>query len=140
MFTQCYSATHGQPVVQTSNRPGVKLRFGGAAVAVAMLASSAFLPATVSAQQSASNHAGHRVAVVDIGYIAADYFRKHPGRFISAHLADYSTKLEKQVPIGEGIVDWDDFFEASPTGGVKNYFVEMDPETFEDSAKFLLKV
>ena len=81
-----------------------------------------------------------QVAVVDIGYIAADYFRKHPGRFISTHLADYSTELEKQVPVGQGIVDWDDFFEAAPTGGVKNYFVEMDPATFEDSARFLLKV
>lgn len=80
-----------------------------------------------------------QVAVVDKGFIAADYFRKYPGRFISAHLADYSTELEKQVPVGQGIVDWDDFFEASLTSGVKNHFVEMDPETFEDSAKFLLK-
>ena len=80
-----------------------------------------------------------QVAVVDIGYMAADYFRKHPGRFISAHLADYSNELGKQVPVGQGIVDWKDFFEAAPAGGVKNYFVEMDPETFEDSAKFLLK-
>ena len=46
-----------------------------------------------------------QVAVVDIGYIAADYFRKHPGRFISAHLADYSKELEKQVPVGQGMVD-----------------------------------
>jgi sugar phosphate isomerase/epimerase len=77
--------------------------------------------------------------VVDIGYIAADYFRKHPGRFISAHLADYSEELEKQVPVGQGMVDWDEFFEASKTGGVKNYFVEMDPATFEESARFLLE-
>jgi sugar phosphate isomerase/epimerase len=80
-----------------------------------------------------------QVAVVDIGYIAADYFRKYPGRFISAHLADYSKELEKQVPVGKGIVDWDEFFEASETGGVKNYFVEMDPATFKESAQFLLE-
>jgi sugar phosphate isomerase/epimerase len=79
-----------------------------------------------------------QVAVVDIGYIAAEYFRKYPGRFISAHLADYSREEEKQVPVGQGIVDWDEFFEASKTGGVKNYFVEMDPATFEESAQFLL--
>ncbi|MCK5067594.1 MAG: hypothetical protein KAR16_09150 [Bacteroidales bacterium] len=72
------------------------------------------------------------------GFKPQDYFRNYPGRFISAHLADYSTKLEKQVPIGQGIVDWEDLFEAAKTGGVKNYFVEMDPETFEKSAKFLL--
>ncbi|MDO8953092.1 MAG: TIM barrel protein [Draconibacterium sp.] len=81
-----------------------------------------------------------QVAVVDIGYKAADYFRKYPGRFISAHLADYSTELKKQVPIGQGVVDWNDFYDASKTGGVKNFFVEMDPETFEPSAKFLLSM
>jgi sugar phosphate isomerase/epimerase len=81
-----------------------------------------------------------QVAVIDKGFKAQDYLRKHPGRFISAHLADYSTEQEKQVPIGQGIVDWNDLFEASKTGGVKNYFVEMDPETFEESAQFLLKV
>lgn len=80
-----------------------------------------------------------QVAVVDQGFIAADFFRKYPGRFISAHLADYSTELEKNVPIGQGIVDWEDFFKAAPAGGVKNYFVEMDPVTFEESAKFLLE-
>lgn len=81
-----------------------------------------------------------QVAVVDIGFKAQDYFRKYPGRFISAHLADYSTELEKQVPVGQGIVDWSDLFEAASTGGVKNYYVEMAPETFEESAQFLMKV
>ncbi len=81
-----------------------------------------------------------QVAVVNIGYKAADYFRKYPGRFQSAHLSDYSTNLKKQVPIGQGIVDWPDFFEAAKVGGVKNVFVEMNPETFEPSAEFLLKL
>lgn len=78
-----------------------------------------------------------QVAVVDIGYHAADYFRKYPGRFISAHLADYCSEKEKQVPIGEGIVDWDDFFEAAKESGIKNYYVEMAPETFQPSADYL---
>ncbi len=78
-----------------------------------------------------------QVAVVNIGYKAADYFRKHPGRFISAHLSDWSVEKENQVPVGQGIVDWNDFFKAAETGGVKNFFVEMDPETFPDSARFL---
>jgi len=80
-----------------------------------------------------------QVAVINIGFKAQDYFRKYPGRFISAHLADYSTELKKQVPVGQGIVDWDDLFEAAVTGGVQNYFVEMAPETFEESARFLLE-
>ena len=78
-----------------------------------------------------------QVAVVDIGYKAADYFRKYPGRFQSAHLADWSKEKDAQVPIGQGDIDWKDFYEAAKVGGVKNFFVEMDPETFEPSAKFL---
>ena len=78
-----------------------------------------------------------QVAVVDIGYHAADYFRRYPGRFISAHLADWSAETKKQVPIGQGVVDWKDFFEAAKTGGLKNFFVEMDPDTFKESAGYL---
>ena len=78
-----------------------------------------------------------QVAVISIGYKAADYFKKYPGRFISAHLADYSTTEKKNVAIGKGVVDWKEFFAAARTGGVKNIFVEMDPETFKDSAAYL---
>lgn len=78
-----------------------------------------------------------QVAVVNIGYKAADYFRAHPGRFISAHLADWSNEKDDQVPIGQGVVDWKDFFKAAKVGGVKNFFVEMSPEKFEESAQFL---
>lgn len=78
-----------------------------------------------------------QVAVFNIGYNAADYFRNYPGRFISAHLSDYSKELGKQVPIGQGDVDWDDFFEAAKIGGVQNVFVEMAPETFAPSASYL---
>ena len=81
-----------------------------------------------------------QVAVVNIGYKAADYFRKYPGRFMSAHLADWSKAKDAQVPIGQGEVDWKDFFEAAKVGGVQNVFVEMDPETFGPSAEFLLKI
>lgn len=81
-----------------------------------------------------------QVAVISIGYKAATYFNKYPGRFISAHLADWSTTKEKQVPIGQGVVDWKELLEAADKCGVKNYFVEMDPETFKDSADYLLKL
>jgi sugar phosphate isomerase/epimerase len=81
-----------------------------------------------------------QVAVVSIGYKAADYFRKYPARFISAHLADWSAEKNTQVPIGQGEVDWKDFFVAAKIGGVKNFFVEMSPETFEESAEYLLNL
>jgi sugar phosphate isomerase/epimerase len=81
-----------------------------------------------------------QVAVVNIGYNASDYFRRYPGRFISAHLADWSPEENRTVPIGQGIVDWVDFFDAAQTGGVKNFFVEMDPATFKESADYLLSM
>jgi len=78
-----------------------------------------------------------QVAVVNLGYQAADYFRKYPGRFISAHLQDYAKDQDRQTPIGQGDIDWKDFFEAARIGGVKNVYVEMSPDTFKPSAEFL---
>jgi sugar phosphate isomerase/epimerase len=78
-----------------------------------------------------------QVAVISIGYKAATYFNKYPGRFISAHLADWSATDKKEAPIGKGIVDWKEFFAATGTGGVKNIFVEMGMDTFKDSAAYL---
>lgn len=68
-----------------------------------------------------------QVAVVRLGYQAADYFEKYPGRFISLHAADWSPTEQKQVPLGQGAVDWKKTFAAAKTGGVKNYFLEMEP-------------
>jgi len=77
-----------------------------------------------------------QVAVISIGYKAADYFKKYPGRFISAHLADWSAETKKSVPCGKGIVDWKEFFGALKTGGVKNIFTEIDQSFFKDSAQY----
>jgi sugar phosphate isomerase/epimerase len=78
-----------------------------------------------------------QVAVISIGYKAVTYFNKYPGRFISAHLADWSPAEKKNVPIGQGIVDWKEFFSNVSKGGVKNIFVEMPLDTFKDSAAYL---
>ncbi|HVY75308.1 MAG TPA: TIM barrel protein [Puia sp.] len=74
--------------------------------------------------------------VINLGFKAADYFNKYPGRFISAHLSDW-TADKKQVPIGQGIIDWKTFFAAAKTGGVKNFFVEMDLGTMTASADYI---
>jgi sugar phosphate isomerase/epimerase len=78
-----------------------------------------------------------QVAVISIGYKAVEYFNKYPGRFISAHLADWSSTDKKEAPVGKGIVDWKEFFAATEKGGVKNIFVEMSMSTFEESATYL---
>lgn len=74
--------------------------------------------------------------VINLGYKASTYFNKYPGRFISAHLSDW-TADKQQVPVGQGIIDWKEFFAAAKTGGVKNFFVEMDLDKFRDSASYI---
>ena len=78
-----------------------------------------------------------QVWVIIMGVKAADYFKKHPGRFISAHLYDWSGKGEEMVPLGKGVVNWDEFFAAAKTGGVKNYYAEMPFQHLKESAEFL---
>lgn len=77
--------------------------------------------------------------VINLGYKASTYFKKYPGRFISAHLSDW-TADKKEVPIGQGIIDWKEFFDAAATGGVKNFFVEMNFDKFKDSATYIHKL
>jgi sugar phosphate isomerase/epimerase len=77
-----------------------------------------------------------QVSVISLGYKAADYFKKYPGRFISAHLYDWSGTGQELVPLGKGKVDWKEFFDAAKVGGVKNYYVEMS-DGLQESADFL---
>jgi sugar phosphate isomerase/epimerase len=74
--------------------------------------------------------------VITLGYKASTYFNKYPGRFISSHLSDWTTD-KKEVPIGQGVIDWKEYFEAAKTGGVQYFYVEMDMNTFKDSAQYL---
>lgn len=81
-----------------------------------------------------------QVAVITMGYKASEYFNKYPGRFISAHLADYGQDKKTSVPIGKGIVNWQEFFAALDKGGVKNIFAEIPEENFRESADFLKSI
>ncbi len=74
--------------------------------------------------------------VINLGYKASTYFNKYPGRFISSHLSDW-TADKKETPIGQGIIDWKEFFASAKTGGVKNFFVEMDLDKLKDSAAYI---
>jgi sugar phosphate isomerase/epimerase len=78
-----------------------------------------------------------QVAVISLGYEAATFFTKYPGRFISAHLADWSSADKKTVAVGKGVVDWKKLFAAAKTGGVKNYFVEVDQDEMKSSYPYL---
>ena len=78
-----------------------------------------------------------QVSVISQGYEAATYLTKYPGRFLSLHLADWSAAEKKTVAIGKGVVDWPKLFAAARTGGVKNYFVEMDLDLMKASIPYL---
>lgn len=71
------------------------------------------------------------------GYVAADYFRKYPGRFVSMHVQDWSPQAKKEVAVGTGSIDWKDTFAAAKVGGIKNYFVEMDLPLMQASVPYL---
>jgi len=77
--------------------------------------------------------------VINLGYKASTYFNKYPGRFVSAHLSDW-TADKKQVPVGQGVIDWKKFFATAKTGGVKNFFVEMDLDKFKGSASYIRSI
>jgi sugar phosphate isomerase/epimerase len=81
-----------------------------------------------------------QVAVISLGFEAATYLKKYPGRFLSLHLADYSTADKTAVPVGSGVVDWKKLFAAAKAGGVKNYFVEMDLKAMKASYTYLHKL
>lgn len=78
-----------------------------------------------------------QVAVVSLGYQAATYLKKYPGRFISLHLADWSSTEKRSVPVGSGVVDWKGLFTAAKIGGVENYFVEMNMDALKASYPYL---
>jgi len=81
-----------------------------------------------------------QVSTIAEGYDAAEYFSKYPGRFISMHVQGWSKKTRKEVPVGQDDLDWKKIFAAAITGGIKNYFVEMDLWKMKASVPYLRKL
>jgi sugar phosphate isomerase/epimerase len=78
-----------------------------------------------------------QISTISRGYQAVDYFRRYPGRFISMHVQGWSAKTRQIVPVGQGTLDWKEIFIAAKTGGIKNYFVEMDLDKMRASVPYL---
>ncbi len=85
-----------------------------------------------------------QVSSMQVGYNPVTYFHKYPGRFLSMHCQDWvkdpSTKSGfREVPLGKGVVNWKAVFTAAKTGGIKNYFVELeeDPALMPPSVPYL---
>jgi sugar phosphate isomerase/epimerase len=78
-----------------------------------------------------------QVSTISRGYVAAEYFTKYPGRFISMHVQGWSAEAKKVMPVGQDTLDWKKIFTAAKTGGIKNYFVEMNLDMMKASVPYL---
>ena len=94
-----------------------------------------------------------QMSTITAGFVAADYFVKYPGRFISMHLQDIDMNApdpppadanapqrrarHPQVALGKGSIDWVKTFKAAKIGGVKNYFVEQTWDLTQQSVAYL---
>jgi sugar phosphate isomerase/epimerase len=90
-----------------------------------------------------------QMSTISLGFVAAEYFTKYPGRFNSMHVQDVDLNAKPpaggdddqgrgaQVPVGKGSIDWVKTFEAAKVGGVKNYFVEQNMELTKESVAYL---
>src|SRR5437667_5209520 len=78
-----------------------------------------------------------QVSTISQGYDAAEYFMKYPGRFMSMHVQGWSAEAKKIMPVGQDTLDWKKIFTAAKTGGIKNYFVEMDLDMMKASVPYL---
>jgi sugar phosphate isomerase/epimerase len=96
-----------------------------------------------------------QMSTITAGLVAAEYFAKYPGRFISMHLQDIDMNApllasrpkenapgrrgarRPQVALGKGSIDWVKTFTAAKTAGVKNYFVEQSWELTQQSVAYL---
>src|SRR5271166_4244779 len=78
-----------------------------------------------------------QVSTISRGYDAAEYFTKYPGRFVSMHVQDWSPETKQTMAVGQGTLDWKKIFSAAKTGGIKNYFVEMNLDLMRASVPYL---
>ena len=81
-----------------------------------------------------------QVSTISGGFDAAEYFTKYPGRFISMHVQGWSAPTKKIVPVGQDTLDWKKIFAAAKTGGVKNYYVEMNLDMMKASVPYLRRL
>jgi sugar phosphate isomerase/epimerase len=70
------------------------------------------------------------------------YFNKYPGRFVSMHAQGVDLKGPAQGPdrdlaVGKDSLDWAKIFAAARTGGLRNYFVELNWDLTVESVAYL---
>src|SRR5580704_17878602 len=78
-----------------------------------------------------------QVSTISEGFDAAEYFMKYPGRFLSMHVQGWNATTKKIAAVGQDSLDWKKIFAAAKTGGIKNYFVEMNLDFMKASVPYL---
>ena len=83
-----------------------------------------------------------QMSTITRGFVAAEYFSRYPGRFISMHIQDVDRApagagRPVQVPVGQGMIDWPATFKAARVGGVRSYYVEQTMELTKASVAAL---
>jgi sugar phosphate isomerase/epimerase len=87
-----------------------------------------------------------QMSTYNVGMVAAEYFKKYPGRFFSMHVQDLDLKTmnppnpqtgrgggHPQAAVGKGGLNWAATWAAARLGGVRNYFVEQNMELTRES-------
>jgi sugar phosphate isomerase/epimerase len=90
-----------------------------------------------------------QMSTYNVGMVAAEYFKKYPGRFFSMHVQDLDLKAGRtpvvngrgggypQTSVGKGGLDWAGTWAAARTGGVRNFFVEQNMDLTRESVAVL---
>jgi sugar phosphate isomerase/epimerase len=123
-------------IAEKISKAGMQTGFHNHEMEFAMLEGVLIYDALMAAFDPALVKMQFQTEVINLGYKASTYFRKYPGRFISSHMSDWTTD-KKEVPIGQGVIDWKDFYTAAQVGGVKYFYVEMNMDTLKQSAAYV---
>ena len=76
---------------------------------------------------------GHNVVFeMDVHWVAfagenpVTWMENYPGRFPLWHVKDFAADTTTQVPVGQGVVPWEEIFAMAETAGLQHYFIEQD--------------
>lgn len=76
---------------------------------------------------------GHNVVFeMDVHWVAfagenpVTWMENYPGRFPLWHVKDFAADTTTQVPVGQGVVAWEEIFAMAETAGLQHYFIEQD--------------
>jgi sugar phosphate isomerase/epimerase len=121
---------------ETIKKAGLQLGYHNHSIEFAKLDGRLIYDALLERLDPALVKMQFQTEVINLGYKGPAYFKKYPGRFFSAHLSDW-TADKKEMPVGQGIINWKEFFAAAKKARIETFFVEMKPGTFKESVRYI---